>query len=215
MQPMKFIILSATTIYMILLSGMTQAFDFDFDSDDDPPGWVEGYWQPAPRYNYYPQMNSFDRSDMIRNRQHHMQYRASTMRQLGDLLSGRFGFDRAEAVRLARKIENTAGYVLSRDFHPGAVIDSDSRTTRSFWGNEEIFRKKSEDLQKAAKALADELEKEPTKEEGGVYLRSRKQSGDHYDETEAVSPAIWQKYTDLSVTCNSCHHNFRSPFNNY
>ena len=212
MQPGKFISVSASVMALCLLSTQAQAFSFDFDDDDGPPSWVEGYWQPAPRYYYYPQMNSFDRSRMVDNRQSHMQRRASTMSQLSNLLSGRQGFDRSEAIRLARNIEQSAGWALSSNFHPGAVIDSDSHTTRSLWGNEQTFRDNAQQLQTAARALAEELAKTPSQEEGAVYLRTRNRSGDDKVTTEAVSSQVWQKYSDVSNTCHACHHNFRSPF---
>ena len=157
----KLLSISFPVISLLLYSGVSQAFTFDF-GDDHPPTWVETYGQPAPRYYYHPQINSFDRSRMIDHRQNRMQRRATTMNQLSDLLSGRYGFDREKAIGLARGIEQSAGYALSRNFHPGAVIDSDSRTTRALWGNEEMFRQNAMSLQAAAKALAEELAKEPT-----------------------------------------------------
>jgi len=211
MKLLKLLSISASVMALTLSSSMVKGFSFDFDDDDGPPSWVESYWQPAPRYYYYPQMNSFDRSRVVEGRQRHMQRRASTMSQLSNLLSGRYGFDRAEAVRLARNIEKSAGWALTRNFHPGTVIDSDSRTTRSLWGNEEMFRANAETLQSAARALAEELEKTPTEEEGAVYLRTRSKPGDGVT-TAAVSSQVWQKYSDVSNTCHVCHRNFRSPF---
>ena len=211
MKLLKLLPLSTFMMALTMSSGTVQGFSFDFDNDDGPPSWVESYWQPAPRY-YYPQMNSFDRSRVVEGRQRHMQRRASTMSQLSNLLSGRYGFDRAQAVRLARNIERSAGWALTRNFHPGAVIDSDSRTTRSLWGNEQMFRSNAETLQSAARALAEELEKTPNEEEGAVYLRTRSKPGDGVT-TEAFSSQVWQKYSDVSNPCHSCHHNFRSPFN--
>jgi cytochrome c556 len=150
---------------------------------------------------------------MIDHRQNRMQRRATTMNQLSDLLSGRYGFDREKAIRLARGIEQSAGHALSRNFHPGAVIDDYSRTTRSLWGNEEMFRQSATSLQSAAKALAEELAKKPTQEEGAVYLRAQRKPGEDTADTVAVSPKVWEKYNAVSSTCNACHRSFRSPFN--
>jgi cytochrome c556 len=211
MKLLKLLSLSASVMALTLSSSMVHGFSFDFDNDDGPPSWVESYWQPAPRY-YYPQMDSFDRSRVVEGRQRHMQRRASTMSQLSNLLSGRYGFDRAQAVQLARNIERSAGWALTRNFHPGAVIDTDSRTTRSLWGNEQMFRANAETLQSAARALAEELEKTPTAEQGAVYLRTRSKPGDDEVTTAAVSSQVWQKYSDVSNTCHACHRNFRSPF---
>jgi cytochrome c556 len=213
MRLLKLPAVSATVISLAVISGMAQAFSFDFDDDDHPPTWVETYGQPAPRYYYYPQMDSFDRSRMIDHRQNRMQRRATTMNQLSDLLSGRYGFDREKAISLARGIEQTAGYALTRNFHPGAVIDSYSRTTRALWGNEEMFKQNAMNLQAAAKALAEELAKEPTQEEGAVYMRAQRKPGENLaDSTVPVSPKVWEKYSEVSNSCYSCHRSFRSPF---
>jgi len=211
MRPYKLLTVYFAVILLALYSGVSQAFTFDF-GDDHPPTWLETYGQPAPRYYYYPQINSYDRSRMVDNRQNRMQRRATTMNQLSDLLSGRYGFDREKAIKLARGIEKTAGYVLTRNFHPGAVIDSYSRTTRAFWGNEEMFRQYAMNLQAAAKALTEELAKEPTREEGAVYVRAQRKPGKDTAKTISVSPKVWQKYSELSNTCYSCHRSFRSPF---
>ena len=211
MRLFKLLIVSFPMISLALYSGTSQAFSFDF-GDDHPPTWIETYGQPAPRYYYHPQINSFDRSRMIDRRQGRMQRRATTMNQLSDLLSGRYGFDREQAIRLARGIEQSAGHALSRNFHPGAVIDDYSRTTRSLWGNEETFRQYAVSLQTAAKELAEELAKEPTQEEGAVYLRAPRERGEGEVSSVAVSPKVWEKYSAVSSTCNSCHRSFRSPF---
>lgn len=211
MRLFKLLTVSFPVISLVLYSGVSQAFTFDF-GDDHPPTWVETYGQPAPRYYYYPQINSFDRSRMIDHRQNRMQRRATTMNQLSDLLSGRYGFDREKAIKLARGIEQTAGYALSRNYHPGAVIDSYSRTTRALWGNEEMFRQNAMSLQAAAKALAEELAKEPTQEEGAVYMRAQRKSGEDTASSTPVSPKVWGKYSAVSNTCKSCHHSYRSPF---
>ena len=211
MRLFKLLTISFPVISLFLYSGASQAFSFDF-GDDHPPTWIETYGQPAPRYYYHPQINSFDRSRMIENRQNRMQRRATTMNQLSDLLSGRYGFDREKAIRLARGIEQSAGHALSRNFHPGAVIDDYSRTTRSLWGNEEMFRQNATSLQTAAKELAEELAKEPTREEGAVYMRAQRKRGEDTASSIAVSPKIWEKVSAVANTCNSCHRSFRSPF---
>ena len=211
MRLYKFLAMSFPVIALAVYSGTSQAFSFDF-GDDHPPTWFETYGQPAPRYYYHPQINSFDRSRMIDRRQNRMQRRATTMNQLSDLLSGRYGFDRQQAIQLARGIEQSAGHALSRNFHPGAVIDDYSRTTRSLWGNEELFRQYAVSLQTAAKELAEELAKEPTQEEGAVYMREQRKRGEDTVSSVAVSPKVWEKFSAVSSTCNSCHSSFRSPF---
>jgi len=211
MRLFKLLTVSLPVISLILYSGAAQAFSFDF-GDDHPPTWIETYGQPAPRYYYYPQINSFDRSRMIDHRQNRMQRRATTMNQLSDLLSGRYGFDREKAIKLARGIEQTAGYSLTRNYHPGAVIDDYSRTTRALWGNEEVFRQSAMSLQAAARALAEELAKEPSQQEAAVYILAQRKPGEDTASTIPVSPKIWEKYNAVSNTCNACHRSFRSPF---
>ena len=211
MRLFKLLSVSVPVISLVMYSAASQAFSFDF-GDDHPPTWIESYGQPAPRYYYHPQINSFDRGKMIDHRQNRMQRRATTMNQLSDLLSGRYGFDREQAIWLARGIEQSAGYALSRNFHPGAVIDDYSRTTRSLWGNEEMFRQYATSLQTAAKALAEELAKEPAQEEGAVYMRAQRKRGEDTASSIAVSPKVWEKYSAVSATCTSCHRSFRSPF---
>jgi cytochrome c556 len=212
MKLFKLLTVSFPVISLALYSGVSQAFSFDFGDDDHPPTWLETYGQPAPRYYYVPQIDSYDRHQMIYKRQDYMRHDATTMDQLSDLLSGRYGFDREKAIKLARRIEKAAGNALARNFHPGAVIDSQSRTTRAFWGNEEMFRQYAMNLQAAAKALAEELAKQPTRQEGAVYVRAQRKPGKHTASTVAVSPKIWKKYSEVSNTCYSCHRSFRSPF---
>ena len=139
MRLFKLLTVSLPVISLVLYSGASQAFTFDF-GDNHPPTWVETYGQPAPRYYYHPQINSFDRSRMIDHRQNRMQRRATTMNQLSDLLSGRYGFDREKAIKLARRIEQTAGYALARNFHPGSQpalaavrVPSQQRYPRPSW----------------------------------------------------------------------------------
>ena len=91
-------------------------------------------------------------------------------------------------------------------------MDDDSRTTRSLWGNEEMFKASAVKMQQAAKALAAELAKKPSKEEGAVYLRAERQGLDDSTATAAVSPQLKNTFDALSNTCNECHRNFRSQY---
>lgn len=189
------------------------AFSFDFGDDDDyyhyPGGWGGPIYRPVTPYLYPPQLNYFDRSKLVRQRQDRMDRHYDAMTELGELLYGKYGFDRAEAIQLARKIELTSGAALTKNFHPGAIRQSDSRTTPAYWGNEKTFRAYAKALQAAAADLAVELQKQPTAEEGAVFLPKSSMSYGDQEETTPVSPAIWDKYNTLSNACEICHTNFR------
>lgn len=189
--------------------GSVQAFSFNFGDDYYHPYWGAPFYRPLNPYFYMPQLPSYDRSTMVRNRQDLMDRNTDAMQALQELLYGRYGFDRAEAVKLARKIELSSGYAMSRHFHPGAVRDMSSHVRPTYWGNEQTFQANAQALQAAAKDLADELSKTPTEAEGTVMLRKRWSGGD--EEREAVSAKVWDKYNNLSNTCVSCHHSFRGP----
>lgn len=201
-------------LYAILGISTAQAFSFDFGDDDYPYWRGPQYYRPwvAPPLYYYPRLPSFDRSSMVRNRQRRMENFDTTMERLDDLLYGSRGFDRAEAIKLARKIEMTSGMVLTDKFHPGSVVDFRSDASTALWGNEQVFKANALAMEAAASDLAMEFEKQPTAEEGAVDLPKRRSRFDRDDdgpETVQVSAGIWQKYNVLSNICLSCHGRFR------
>jgi cytochrome c556 len=110
---------------------------------------------------------------------------------------------------MARKIELTSGTALTRNFHPGAVRESGSRTTPGYWGNEQQFKANAEALKAAAADLANELAKQPKSGKGAVLLAPRFRDDNNAPQKTAVSPAIWEKFNTLSNTCESCHRSFR------
>lgn len=194
---------------------------FSFGDDDDwyGPRWGAPYWGnpygAAPGWGpangpwaapYYmpPRLNSYDRTMMRLNRQRQMGHNDDAMEELGDMLYGRYIFDREEAIKLAREIEATGGDALIRYFHPGSIATDESHTTPAFWGNEKTFKANADALKSAAAALAEELEKRPGDGERAVYpQRSRDQ--------DPISPEIWKKYNQLANTCRACHATFRGP----
>ena len=215
MQYLKWTLLTLLAT-LLIASSTALAFSFDFGDGDDyyyRPWWGgpygQPYYQPWRPYFYPPQLPSFDRHEMVRERQNLMDDHMDAMEMLKEQLYGDYGFDRAEAIRMARKIELTSGTALTRNFHPGAVRQSDSRTTPNYWGNEQTFKANAEALRAAAADLANELAKKPTAKEGAVFLTPRfREDNDAADKT-AVSPAIWEKFNTLSNTCESCHRSFR------
>ena len=219
MRKFKNLSLFAATLSFALFTGLAHGFNFDFDDfdfgdddDDRYPGWIEAPGQPAPKYGWYPQMRSFDRSRMVYYRQRQMQQLAAAMTRLQKQIAGRDEFDRKHAIQLANYIEGESGDELLRNYHPGSVMDDQSRTTRALWGNEDMFKAAAVKTQEAAKALAAELAKEPTKEEGAVFLRAKRAGPDEGAETAAVSPQLKNKFDALSNACNSCHRSFRSQY---
>ncbi len=211
MRHLQKILLTFLVFFFIGISS-AQAFSFDFGDDDDYyPYWGPGYsqWGPPPTY-FYPRLSSYDRSTMVQQRQQMMGLHDKTVDRLAELLYGSNGFDRAEAIKLARKIELTSGLALTSNFHPDAVAAYRSRTTPVLWGNEQTFKANALALQAAAIDLAKELEKQPTVAEGAVYLPKRSRSfGPEESETVPVSAGIWEKYNALSNVCVSCHSSFR------
>ena len=212
---MRYLKFTLLTLLASLFIGISPAHSFSFDWGDGDdyfhPYWGSPYFRTWNPYYFTPQLNYFDRSAMVRERQEVMGNHYDTMTRLADLLYGKYGFDRAEAIQLARKIELTSGAALTNNFHPGAVRSFDSRTTPAFWGNEKTFRANAQALQAAAGDLADELAKTPTEAEGAVFLnRSRGRYGDE-EQREALSPAVWEKFNTMSNICESCHRSFRGP----
>jgi len=202
--------------FLFLFASSANAFSFDFGDDDDDY-WRYAYWgnpnQPwvAPNGMYfYPRLPYFERSRMVDNRQAMMGRRYNAMEELGSMLYGRNGFDRAEAIKMARHIEATSGQTMTDDFHPGAIATYSSRTTLSLWGNQEAFRANAFVLQQAAKALAEEFEKHPPEEQGAVFLpQGVDRFGPQSTKKVAVSPDVWEKFNVLSNVCDSCHRGFR------
>jgi len=202
----------------LLLIGMSSALAFSFDfGDDDDDWWRYSYWGNPNQawvtpggYYYYPRLPYFQRSDMVDRRQQQMAYRADAINELKAMLYGKLGFDRVEAIKLARGIESTSGAMLTDNFHPGAVATYGSNTTLALWGNQQAFNANALALQQAAKALAVEFEKQPTAEEGAVFLPQR---ADRFSppskQKVAVSPRVWEKFNTLSGTCDSCHRGYR------
>lgn len=192
---------------------LANAFTFDFGDNDYHPYWGNPYFRPVTPYYYMPQLPMYDRSTLVRRRQEQMGNNADAMGEIRELLYGRHGFDRGEAIKLAKKIELTSGRAMTQNFHPGAVRDMNSHTTPTYWGNEETFRANAQALAQAARDLAQELEKTPTAEEGAVFLNKRwsARKNDGEEDRAAVSASVWDKYNNLSNTCNSCHQSFRGP----
>lgn len=202
----------------VLVMGMSSALGFSFDFGDDD----DDYWRYMTRGDYnrpwvapngvyfYPRLPYFQRSDMVDRRQGQMRQRHHAMQALGEMLYGRAGFDRADAIKLARKIEATSAQYLTRDFHPGAIATDRSRTLLSLWGNQPAFHANARALQVAANELAEAFEKGPAAEKGAVMLAQKMDRfGNGGNEKVVVSADVWDKFNALSAACDSCHRDFR------
>lgn len=220
-------IVSAGLIGLALgAAGAAQA-GFSFGDDDDhwwgPPGWGNPYWgapyaapgwgSPAygprgapPPWYLPPRLGSYDRSIMRQKRQRQMSNHGDAMEELGDMIYGRYRFEREEAIELARQIEAAAGPALIRNFHPGAIATDGSHTTPAFWGNEATFKANADALKAAAGALADELEKGLVQEGAGTTDGAR---GWRYE--KPVSPEVRNRFKRVANTCRACHATFRGP----
>lgn len=184
------------------------------------PGWGGGAW-PERSYPYSGYGAARDRTHQ---RQSAMRDHKAAMQAVARMLSGRRAFDRAEAIRLAREIEESAGENLVRSFSPGDWRRSP--LSRARIGNDmETFKANADALKQAAGELADELEKQPTPEDmragrawspnwrrsswgrgmAGPYSPWRNEGG-------AVTRGAFDAYNKLRATCYNCHANFRSPW---
>mgnify|MGYP001814233817 FL=1 len=200
---------------------------FSFGDDDDwwgpgrgnpypvapyaAPGWGSpayyGPWGAPPPYYLPPRLGSFDRSIMRQKRQRQMSNHDDAMEELGDMIYGRYRFEREEAIELARQIEAAAGPALIRNFHPGAIATDGSHTTPAFWGNEAAFKANADALQAAAGALADELEKDLVAQEGAGTTEEA--PGRRYE--KPVSPEVRNRFNQVANACRACHATFRGP----
>jgi len=176
------------------------------------PAWGGPAYYPPPARQYYPRPSVYDRTQMKDNRQKLMSNHDDSMDSLADMLYGKFRFDRDDAIQKAREIETNSGQIILHNFHPGAIATYGSNTAPTFWGNEEAFKSYADVMKAAAVALAEELEKRPTDEEGAIYAgRSRgfvyqKPGG---NDVEPISPQVFTKFHELASTCQACHGYFR------
>jgi cytochrome c556 len=215
MKPIKSVIVFLVLVVAMLTSGGALAFSFDFGDDDDDWRYYAyrgNPYQPwvAPNGMYfYPRLPYFQRQRMIDQRQGEMASRGNNLQQLGAMLYGNAGLDRARAIKLARAIEATSGEALADKFPPGSVASDNSNTTLALWGSPDAFRARALQLKIAARALAEELEKQPTAEQGAVFVARDRGYYGQPEEKVAVSPGVWEKFNALSQECAACHRDYR------
>lgn len=213
MRDFKKSLLGAVLGATVLSATSAHAFSFDFGDDDYYPAWGAPMYGAPPGYYLPPRLPSYDRQSLKMNRQEMMSDHQDALNELSAMLYGGKGFDRSEAVQLARKIQSGSGIKLSRNFHPGAVVTSGSRALPSVWQNQDAFKGYADNLSLAAGELAKALVIQP-KPENAILLRKRDvafscKKGDEACTKVAVDPSVWEKFNNLSATCEGCHVGFR------
>jgi cytochrome c556 len=161
----------------------------------------------------YPWYRPSGAGAMTYERQNMMRHHGHAMEDLSRMFGGRQAFNREEAVRLAKELEEGFGTKLLKNYAPGAVV-AGSRTAPWTWRNFGTFQGYAEAARQSAERLIEALENE---------------SGDD----AAASRAIWvpggrravgplgfgrdgpiplqavQEHGRLNATCYSCHVHFR------
>lgn len=150
---------------------------------------------------------------MVYKRQDMMRSHGYDMTELAQMLDGRRAFNRAEATRLAREIEQGFGDDLLRQYAPGTVV-AGTRTAPWTWGQPAQFKAMAERAQAAAKRLADELENEPSadqvREQGAWVTGGRAGLGGWRRLDGVLSVGAVRAYGQLRSTCTACHWQFRT-----
>jgi cytochrome c556 len=184
-------------------------------------GPMGGPWG-GPSYGpgNYPSSGYEQAIGRTQERRRKMHDHKNAMRAVLRMLSGQRKFDRAEAGRLVREIEASAGDNLAKLFKTGDWQGSPSSRARV--DDMKDFRARADALKEAAGALADELEKQPSAEDvrtGQAFspelLRSsRRRTANPFSrgrsEGEAVSTGVLDAYSRLVDTCGGCHADFRT-----
>lgn len=101
---------------------------------------------------------------MTYERQNTMHDDGYALQDLARMFEGRRTFDRDEAVRLARELEEGLGEALLPNFSPGAVV-AGSRTAPWTWRNFGAFQAYSLAVRQSSRELAEVLDAAPTADE--------------------------------------------------
>jgi cytochrome c556 len=150
---------------------------------------------------------------MTYERQTIMREHGYAMDDLSRMFVGRRTFDRDEAIRLARELENGFGAGLLKNYAPGAVV-AGSRTAPWTWRNFGAFQHHTEAARQSAARLAKALETEPTAQtmsSEGVWVpgRARASGPLGWGPDGAIPLEAVREYSRLNATCYSCHMLFR------
>lgn len=155
----------------------------------------------------------FGSGAMTYQRQNLMRDHGHAMQDLARMFEGRRAFDRDEAVRLARELEQGLGDGMLRNFAPGAVV-AGSRMSPATWRQPGVVRGYAAAAQQSAARLAEALESAPTSSEvqqEGVWMTSRRMGRGRWGHLsdDLVSMDAIREYSRLNATCHSCHVFYR------
>jgi cytochrome c556 len=162
--------------------------------------WYGGY------YGYRPPGSGA----MTYERQTLMRRHGDAMDDLGSMIHGRRVFDRDEAVRLARDLEQGFSGQLLRATAPGAVV-AGSRMAPRAWHQYGAFEGYNEAARQSAARLADALAEPPTDQGRWVPGGPPQRGPLAMTRDRAISLEAVQEFGRLQATCYSCHMLFRGP----
>ena len=170
-------------------------------------GTASAWWYGDPWYRPY------GAGAMTYERQSEMRHHGHDMRDLSSMFDGRRSFNREEAVRLARDLEQGFGDEMLSNFAPGTVVAGSSVSPRA-WRHFGAFRGYNEAARQAASSLAGALEKEPSAQDvqqSGVWMPGRRMAYGRWGHSPdgMISMDAIREYGRLNATCHSCHALFR------
>ncbi len=166
-------------------------------------------WYGDPWYRPYGSgAVTYERQSMMRGHGY-------VMAELGHMFDGRRAFNRDEAVRLARELEQGFGDDLIKNFPPGTVV-AGSRTAPYTWRNFGLFRGYAEAARQSSARLAKALEnapggQEPAPREFGVPPRGMGYGRWGRPLGTGIPMDAVREYSQLNATCHTCHAAFRGP----
>lgn len=164
-------------------------------------------WYGAPWYRPY------GSGAMVYERQTIMRKHGYAMDDLSRMFSGRTMFNREEAVRLARKLEEGFSGKLVANTAPGTLV-AGSRTAPWTWNRFDAFQGYNEAAKQSAARLAEVLAESPADGEAtgtAVWLPAGRPIHGRFGSGRdgAIPLKAVQEYQRLQATCYSCHMQFR------
>lgn len=148
------------------------------------------------------------------------------MKQLSDMFDGRRSFNRDEAARLARELQQGFGDNLIRNFPPGTMV-AGSRTLPATWRHFDTFVAYAKGAEGAAYRLAEVLAQPPSGDDAdyagtrippmgmGPGRRGpwqpgyRGPAGAGQRPGERIPLDAVREFGELNANCHSCHMLFR------
>lgn len=149
---------------------------------------------------------TYERQNMMRDHGH-------AMEDLSRMFQGRRSFDREEAIRLAKELEEGFGTPLLKNFAPGAVV-AGSRTAPWTWRNFGAFEGYSKAASQSAARLVQALENESddaASSDQTIWVPGgmRVVGPLGFGRDGPMPLGAVQEHGRLNATCNACHFYFR------